>query len=182
MYLIATAFLPQYLFIVELYGIDALVLLAGRNLLLVNKVEKIGIYIFGRNQFQTTTCKINLKIPEVRCIYPYRVVAVSHLFQFLQESSRKFGAHYLFLFGGFYDLRIINESLFYISLEKIRKNEAIDWQVCPVVVEHALFFRQQQSYVITAEFHFYILLSPPCRKSKRYFLSFLIYFHVIASL
>ena len=150
---------------------------------LFDKVEQIGIYIFSRNHFQITTSKMKLEIPEVSCIYPYRVVAVSHLFQFLQESGRKFGAHYLFLFGGFYDLRIINESLFYISLEKIRKNEAIDWQVCPVVVEqHALFFRQQQSYVITAEFHFYILLSPPCRKSKRYFFSFLIYFHVIASL
>ena len=77
------ALAPQHLLVIELDGVDALVLLAGGDALLVDEVQQVGVNLVGSDALKVAPGEISLKIAEVGGIYAHGMAAVAHLLQLL---------------------------------------------------------------------------------------------------
>ncbi len=147
-------FLPEHFLVVELDGIDALVLLARGYVPLVDEMQQVAVYLVGRDGLYIPPLEMLLEIPEVSGIYPYRVVAVAHLPEFLQIAFGKRRTTVLLFFPArvsFYG-GIVDECHLHIAVEELRKHEALFGQISFAADKlRAFLLRQGQAQAVVVE-------------------------------
>lgn len=81
-HLVTPPFLTENFLVIELDGVDTLVLLAGGYVFLVDEIQQVVVYLAGGNRFNLTPLEMLLEIAEIGGIYPYGMVTVTHLLKF----------------------------------------------------------------------------------------------------
>ena len=156
-HLVTPPFLTENFLVIELDGVDTLVLLAGGYVFLVDEIQQVVVYLAGSNRFNLTPLEILLEIAEIGGIYPYGMVTVTHLLEVFPDSLPAVAAVCLPLYGvRFPDGGIVYKRHFHIAVEELGKHEILCRQISPATDKQYVFFlRQRQADVIViTESHF----------------------------